>query len=269
MRQLYSSSGNGIRLAINGSGLFEAVFKVSERNKIIKTSMTTAGEKLVTNFWAKRFTKYVTRSPFRYPKKPMKLGARKLRGVTGNQDLQSGELSRIWSGIRNREFFGWDPWGNMPIPQPLINKWMKDHNGQYETAKGRTNIRRDERLRAYADLRRWAKKRTYEYVANLIQDEFILPLVDSGVLRKSALQNTSVKSISTQKRTRCTIATPRMGRQNQLAIRILGTLPSWEFDAFVRYLKDALGENIAAAAKNQKPRKPTRKRPAVAPRKAA
>jgi hypothetical protein len=260
MAQVYSTSSNNIRTTINASGLLEAIFNVRERNKIIKQSMLSAGQQLVVKFWAKRFTSYVVRAPFSYPKKPVKLGVKKLRGQSLGNESSSIGLGQLWTRIKQREFFGWDPWSSYPIPDELFKKWITENSGQY----GRT---KDEYARARSDLRRWAKKRTHEYAANLIEDEVILPLVDSGLLRKLATQNTSVKAVSTQKRSRCTIATPRGGRQNKLAVRILGTLPSWEFDAFVRDMNVALKENIKLAEQNQKP-KVTRPRTAkIEPRK--
>ena len=257
MAQVYSSSSNNIRLTINASGLFETIWKTGTRNKIIRESMLTAGQLLVAKFWAKRFTKYVVRAPFSYPKHPLKLAVKKLRGDGGGHSI---ELGRLWHRIKQREFHGWDPWSSDPAPLVLRLEWFEKNKGQYRHT-------REEGKRANADLRRWAKKRTYEYASNLILDEVILPLVDSGLLRKLATEGTSVKATSTTKDSKCVISTPRGGRQNKLALRILRKLPSWEFDAFVRDMNTALQANIALAAKDQKPKRTQARKPRVESRK--
>jgi len=232
MVEVYSSKSNAIRLTIDARGPLLAVFKDGPRRKIVKNAMTTAGLVLVAKFWWKRFTNYVQRKPFGYPKRAPKLAAKKLRNG------KSAELTKLWDGFKERTFYGWDPWGHESMPPKLIQYYAEMNKGAYRNTV-------EERKRMYADLRRWAKKKSMEYASNLFDDGFMLPLVESGTLRDSAMTKTKVRStVKATYMAECKISTPRAGRQNKLAVHILGTLPSWEFDTYVKSLDQALEQEL-------------------------
>lgn len=238
---------NRVRARIEASGAALAIFKTSRRNAIIRDSMQMAAEKLVQNFWALRFTKYIQRQPFGYPKVAAKLAIKKLR---------SGKFENkgLWQSVIAREFGGWDPWDNKrwQIPIEELRKFARRSPGKYKRKFVSSLISSDpvygltqdgwKELRA--DYRRWAKVRSLEIAQNLYEDEYIKPLVLSGTLRNSALTDVRIKSIAKTKKTQSTISTPREGRQNKWAVRVLGMISSWEFDRFVRYFSEALKRNI-------------------------
>jgi hypothetical protein len=235
---IYSSQGNGIRVEIDAQGPALKLFKTRERNALVRDAMAAAGGRWIhepvqgQSFLDKRFTPYVTRRPFGYPKEPVGLASRKLRLA------EEGPLVGMWQRICARNFHGWDPWSAKPPPERLQEEWMRRNPGEYTKRKGiiaRTlRMIGRERKRLRADVRRWAKQRVRkEIIPNLIKDELILPLVHEDKLRKGFSRGARARATSTTNRSRLIITIPRGNRQAATVNRVLTKLPYWEFN-FIR-----------------------------------
>jgi hypothetical protein len=242
--KIYSSNTNGMRVEIDAQGPALALFSARDRNAIVRTAQEVAGRAWIREFLPKRFTPYVTRRPFTYPKMPTGLAAVKLRTVT------TGPLAGTWQRIKAREFMGWDPWSSQAPPERLQLQWMQRNPGQYSKRYGviaRTlRMIGRERKRLRADLRRWAKKRVREeIVPNLIKDEVIVPLVREGALRDRFSKASNARATATARRARLTITIPRGDRQAARVNTQLTRLPFWEFDFIRRQFRGALVDGIA------------------------
>lgn len=230
--KIYSSNTNGIRVEINAQGTALRLFSARDRNATVREGLVSAGQAWLREFKPKRFTPYITRRPFTYPKLPVGLGAKKLRTA------KAGPLVGTWERIRRREFMGWDPWSDGAPPERLERWWKQRNPNEYGW-----QIFARKRLRA--DLRRWAKKRVREeIVPNLIKDEMILPLVHEGKLRDLFSRAAAARATATTKRARLTITIPRGDRQAARVNTNLSRLPYWEFDFIRRHFRAALVAGI-------------------------
>jgi hypothetical protein len=256
--KLYSSQSNGLRVEIDAQGTAMALFDRRSRNGITRAALEAAGNKWLIVWHPKRFTPYVTRQPFGYPKRPIGLATAKLRADDATPDLRSA-----WMRIKNREFFGWDPWGHQPPPRKLEEWWIDRNRSRYGIIR-RTRFRLGGVIKlARKDIRRWAKKRTREYAGNLADDGMILPLVQSGQLRDKFSKQARAEATSTAKRSRLTIVMPRGDRQSSTVNRILTMLPYWEYDYIRRNFRAELIGGIANTFMSQAPT-PTPAAPGIA-----
>jgi hypothetical protein len=237
MTEVYATGNGAIRARILASGSALAIFSVSERNKIIKGALEWAGNMWLGKFKPLRFTEYVQRKPFGYPKRPVGLATNKLRTA------KEPPLSTLWTGIKNREFGGWDPWGNQRVPRALEVLWLHRDRAKYTYSVGLFKGRTHWRL-LHEDIRKWAKNRTREYAANMAEDGVMLPLVMDGKLRDEYSKMSRARATSTATRSRLTITIPRGDRQNKWAVRILGMLPVWEFNEIVKWFGGALQQGL-------------------------
>ena len=238
MPEVYATGNGAIRARINASGSALSLFRRGESNKIIRNALLYAGNMWLGNFKPLRFTDYVQRKPFSYPRRPIKLATIKLRTA------ESGPLHTLWQGIKAREFAGWDPWGNQRIPRKLEEQFLRRDRAKYTYSTGPFRGRTHWRI-LHADIRKWAKDRTREYAANLADDGVMLPLVMEGKLRDQYSKQSRASATATANRCRLSITIPRGDRQNKWAVKILGMLPVWEFNAIVKWFDKALSEGIA------------------------
>ncbi len=233
MADVYATGNGAIRARIDASGAALSLFRAGERNKIIREALVYAGNMWLGKFKPLRFTEYVQRKPFGYPRRPVGLATTKLRMAT------EPPLSTLWQGIKQREFGGWDPWGPQRVPPILEKQFLFKDRAKYTYSvgpfKGRTHWRV-----LHEDIRKWAKDRTREYAANLADDGIMLPLVMDGKLRDEYSKASRATATATATRARLTITIPRGDRQNKWAVRILGMLPVWEFNEIVRWFGVAL-----------------------------
>lgn len=248
--KIYSSNTNGIRVDIDAHGAALTLFSPRDRNAIVRDALVAAGQGWIREFLPKRFTPYVTRAPFTYPKMPVGLASAKLRGTA----QKSIPPMPQWQRIINREFMGWDPWSSKAPPERLQQQWMQRNPNEYSKRKGiiaaTLRMVTRERKRLKQDLRRWAKKRVHqEIVPNLIKDEIILPLVHTGTLRDTFSRGAAARAISTSSRSRLTITIPRGDRQAARVNTQLTRVPYWEFDFIRRRFRDALKDGIAGTAR--------------------
>lgn len=240
MVQVYATGNGAIRARIDASGAALALFRVSERNRIIRQALEYAGNMWLFNFKPLRFTEYVQRKPFSYPKRPVGLATFKLRSA------EEGPLFDLWQQIKLKEFRGWDPWSPFPPPKDLEAKYLATNRSRFTIQSGRKKggVNWKEMLQ---ELRKWAKNRTREYAANLAEDGVMLPLVLTGTLRDEYSKTARARAVSTAKKARLTITIPRGDRQNKWAVRILGMLPVWEFNAIVKWFDKALADGLNKA----------------------
>lgn len=239
MATVYASGNGAIRARIVESGAGLSLFHVRERSRIIRDALVSAGSQWLVKFRPTRFTSYVQRAPFGYPKRPTTLAIKKLRTAPG--------LVQIWNGIVSSRFYGWDPFDDTTnrIPDVLFRKWMAMNPGRY--AKGRFGgggVSMSGAKQARKDIRAWARKIARDYASNLAEDGKILPLVWSGDLRAEKFGKSHARATATHKRAQLTITLPRGNRQSATVARIMGTLPIWEFNEIVRWFGVALTAGI-------------------------
>ena len=238
MAEVYATGNGAIRARINASGAALLMFRPGERNRIIREALVFAGRMWLGQFKPLRFTDYVQRKPFSYPRRPIGLATKKLR------EANSGPLFDLWQGIKLREFRGWDPWSPISIPRQLEDDFLRKNRSKYLYQVGPKKGRVHWRI-LHQDIRQWAKKRTREYAGNLADDGVMLPLVMEGKLRDEYSKTSRATATATAKRARLTITIPRGDRQNKWAVRILGMLPVWEFNQIVKWFDRAFSEGIA------------------------
>jgi len=215
------------------------LFSTAVRNRIIRNALVAGGREWISLFLPLRFTKYITRGPFLYPKAPIGLASDKLRTAG------KGPLKAAWGRIKDRDFFGWDPFGLQPPPRKLEDWWMARNRSRYGDIRNTRFLIGGTVRKARKDIRRWAKQRIKEYVANMIEDDRIMPLVREGDLRDVFSKAASARATSTTKRARLKIVIPRANRVNARVGRTLSTLPYWEFDVIRRTFKSTLDAEIA------------------------
>lgn len=238
MPTVYATGNGAVRARIEASGSALSLFRTGERNAIIRDALVFAGNAWLGKFKPLRFTDYVQRAPFGYPKRAVGLSTKKLRMAT------APPLSTLWEGIKKREFMGWDPWGSQPIPRALERQFYMRDRAKYTYSTGFKKGRIHWRI-LHADIVQWAKNRTREYAANLADDGVMLPLVMSGKLRDEYSATARATATATATRARLTITIPRGDRQNKWAVKILGMLPVWEFNAIVKWFGSALQEGLS------------------------
>lgn len=254
---VYSTGPGAIRARIIASGQALSVFRKGEQNKMIRAALVHAGNKWIEKFKPLRFTKYVTRRPFNYPKRPVDLAVLKLR-----KSEPPSPLAFIWQRIKQRDFDGWDPWGKSPIPRSLEQKMMAQNPGLflYTLGKKRGGIHWRE---LWDHIRKWAKNRAREYADNFTEDGQILPLVMQGKLRDEYSAKSRAVATSTAKGARLTITIPRGNRQNKWAVSLIPLLPRWEEEAIVKWFDVELQRQISTRPKTTQA--PTRQQTKTGP----
>jgi hypothetical protein len=241
MTTVFATGNGAIRARIDASGAALALFRPGERNRIVRESLVLAGKSWIKSFLPRRFSPYVKRAPFNYPKNNARMAITKLRSAESDG---ANELAAIYRRILSREFFGWDPWGNKPIPRELEDKWMSTNASRYGKARRARWLDGANIKKMHHDIRAWAKNKVRDYAVNLSADDVMLPLVYTGDLRDGAIAGARSRAISTASKTQLTITIPRGGRQNHWAVRILGELPGWEFDYIVANFGSALNASL-------------------------
>ncbi len=243
MAVVYATGNGAIRARIEASGSALALFRAGDRNRLIRSALVESGNMWLAKFYGLRFTNYVQRQPFGYPKRAVGLATQKLRNA------KKGPLRDTWQRIKQREFFGWDPFDETThrMPAALITWWIQRNPGRYRKRRALGGFGIHTRKEIRHDIRAWARKRTREYAMNLSDDGVILPNVQSGDLRSGTFGAPRSSAIATAKRARLTVTMPRGDRQNKWTARSLGTLPHWEFDAIVAAFGQSLTAGLSGA----------------------
>lgn len=237
MPAVYATGNGAIRARIEESGSGLSLFRTAERNRIIRDSLISAGTQWLSKFRPLRFTEYVHRAPFNYPRRPVGLASKKLRTA-----VPGSPLGQIYKRLLISRFYGWDPFIETTayIPDALTRKWLAMNQGRY--AKGRYfgGLSRSGAKTARKDIRAWARRIVRDYAGNLAEDGVILPLVFTGSLRAEKFGASQARATATQKWARLTITIPRGDRQAERVVQVLGTLPVWEFNQIVKWFGTAL-----------------------------
>jgi hypothetical protein len=234
-----ASGGSGtVRWAINANAGFLLLLKQGERNKIIRDSLTTAGNAWKGAFLPKRFTNYVKAAPFYYKGKGKGFIIKKARNMG---------LMKRWADI---SWFGWDPWEDANVPPALVKKFVAENSALAEIArKNGMSITPNIRAAAKADL-------TAKAIA---ASAAFLPLVESGNLRQSAMTRSRVdaRATSTMAKVMVRIPFPSTGVNksgkpsfgyNSNVSRIIKTLPAWEVKWIANILKRSIMVRAAKAS---------------------
>lgn len=240
MPRIYASNTNGLRVEITLAQRHMRWLDAKSRNTLIRSAFEGAGVAWISAFLPKRFTDYVRRQPFNYPKHGAGWLAKKLRSAT------KGDLYTAWQKTKARDFMGWDPFADGAIgkvPGLLLDMWIRDHPGMYKYRRLSRYIQIGEGNKVRADIMRWAKKRSYEIASNLSADGIMLPLVMDGTTREAALGGARSQATVTTKKARLTITIPRGHAIPQRYSDIISMLPEWEFN----YIRQHFAANLKAA----------------------
>lgn len=217
-----------IRWAINASSGPLALLDPSkrQRNSLVRNALLTGGNAWRGAFLPRRFSDYVDRSPFPYPSHRLGFFVNKLRRMG------------ILNGILQRVFHGWDPWSANKPPIALMEDWKRRHPGKYKRSiTGQYSG-------LIADIRANAKRMVREIAEELWSDGKILPLVESGKLRETALAGARTTATATASRATIYIRVPFPGPRNPVVGRVIKTLPRWEVEFIARVVQRALARSL-------------------------
>jgi len=227
-----------IRWAVEMQGPALALFPRSTQNEMVRGALEVAGKQWGAVFLPKRFSHYVDRSPFPYP--------RHRDGFYLNKARRMGILQPIFQKL----FMGWDPWSANRPPDALITDWKRKNPSKYRFSITGSYSG------LIADLRANSKRMIFEIVRDMNGDDKFLPLVESGSARKSVLTNVSYRATATAKRQKLRISMPlglRPGQEagkggtSKTVTEVLQTMPGWE----VRWLGKKFAENLTLRLANR------------------
>lgn len=222
-----------VHWAIKGQGPALDFLTDRNRNALIARAMEASGKQWGDVFLPKRFTDYVDRAPFPYP--------RHRDGFYVSKARRMGILAPVFQ----RLFGGWDPWSSDKPKLPLIIEWKKLNPGKYNGY--------DATSRLFNDLRNNCKRRVTEIVLERLSE--FMPLVESGLLRKTVLSRVAYRATATSNKQTLRITMPRPTYPAQrekgkfgsspTVGNVLGTLPHWEVTWFAKKLSANLASALA------------------------
>lgn len=212
------------------------MFNASTRNKLIRDSMTVAGEKWRAKYVPMRFTDYVRKAPFNYK---LTTGAAWKR-----MQAPGGVFDRM-----SARFDGSNPFPSEGEPRIVFGqayqKWLEDQQkaGRYRSSNTGDWVRAKVEYRARLGvIFRDAAKSWYTDNAKTAP-----PLFMTGKLAQAVMTG-RVTSRATANMASCTITLPRLDRQNPWARRILGTVPIAEVKQFAAWFMETVTAQGDAAA---------------------
>lgn len=232
MTIVLSGKKGTIRWAIEANGGPLGMLDRATANNVVRGALMTAARAWIGAFLPKRFTDYVDSPPFPYP--------RHRDGFYINKARRMG----LMQGVFDRFLSGWDPWSTDKPPLKLIEGWKKQNPGKYKFSitGGYSGL--------FADLRRWGKQLAANMVLQMLDK--LLPLVESGLLRKTAIGGARASATATSTRQTITIALPMPVYPRQLETKkfghnpvvrqVLVTLPTWE----VAFISKIVQRSIAS-----------------------
>lgn len=212
-RLVYQTGRPGtLRSALYAHGGTLALFSLHAQNTMKRAAMNAGGDAWRAAFLPKRFSSYVERRPFPYPRHNIGFYLAKARRM--------GLLKVIFQ----RFLGGWDPWGNERIPDDRFMAWLKHERAAGNFGKSRTG----EFKTARSEFRQWAKRLVRNQIAEMRDKKVFEPLIESGGLAISAIINSRTVATSTAKRTILRIKIPFPGPRNPRVAEVIKTLPRWE-----------------------------------------
>lgn len=226
-----------MRAAIEAHGGATALFSAKDRNQLVRWAMIAGGDAWRSAFLPQRFTNYVMRRPFGYPKHS--------DGFFKNKARRMGLLKSLCDKFLQ----GWDPWAQgASFPFQLFLSWKRNNAGAYRQTRAEND-------RAKRDFRNWAKRLLMNQVAEMKAKGVFQPLVESGQLRESAISKSRATATATATRGNLTIKVPYPGARHPSVAGIIRALPEWE----VRFISKHVGDALAKLLESTNPQSTNRR----------
>jgi hypothetical protein len=206
--------------------MYDGWFKKTTRamaNQVNREALTAALEDFKLKFIPIRFTKYVERAPWSYPKRHVGFNIRKSRRV----DESGGKATPSFDRIKLAVCFGWDPWSNEKPPKEVVRIVKANNPGKFRfSITGAWSG-------LWAECRRWGKDHIKKAVNDFMGKDFYRPFVQSGDLRKSAVlgkARTTVSKIGIHG----VLPIPFPGPRSPYIGPVIRTLSDWELEYIIK-----------------------------------
>ncbi len=237
MTKIASGQGGPIRWALDAQGPALDFLKDGNRKALVYYSLKAAGFDWGKVFLPKRFTDYVERRPFPYP--------RHRPGFFLNKARRMGIVKGIIDRLSITK--GWDPWSTDKPPLPLIIEWKKLNPGKYVRSS-------DSSGGLIGDMRRNAKRGIMEIIDEMYGDGKLIPLVESGTARKTATAGFTVRATVGGNKQRINVKIPLGHVVNVTVSNVIKTAPSWEVqwiaNRFKQHMIDRLNRKGLSVGRN-------------------
>lgn len=194
------------------------------RNALLRDAFNAVGKQWISLFLPKRFSDYVDRSPFPYPRHRL--------GFYFAKAKRMGIVRDIIKRLPTTK--GWDPWSTEKPPLPLIIEWKKLNPGKYNLRNTLFNSG------LIGDMRRNAKRMVFEIIEEMSMDGKFIPLVEKGIARGFAKEGAKARSTVTSGNTVLRISVPFGHPVNPTVSDVVKTVPTWE----IKWIAQQFGENI-------------------------
>ena len=196
------------------------------RKEMIGHSLKAAGFAWGKVFLPQRFSHYVDRRPFPYPRHRL--------GFFLNKAKRMGIVKTIISRLSTTR--GWDPWSSEKPPFSLIMEWKKLNPDKYKNrgdyGASQTGL--------IADMRQNAKRSVMEVLDEMWGDGKFIPLVESGTARSTAMNGFKVRATVGPNKQRIEIKIPFGHPINATVGKTVRTVPEWE----VKWVAKQFSKNL-------------------------
>lgn len=204
------------------NGWFKKVSR-KEANAVNRDAMIAALDEFKWKFIPLRFTGYIQRAPWSYPKRGVGFNIKKSRRV----DESGGKATPSFDRIKLAVCFGWDPWSNERPPDEIIRIVKANNPGKFRfSITGAWNG-------LWAECRRWGKDQIKKAVNDFMGKDFYRPFVQSGDLRRTVTMNKPYAT-ATATGIRGTLPLPFPGPRNPKIGPSLRTLSDWELEYIIK-----------------------------------
>lgn len=229
MKIAAGSTANGARWSVDIFGpwvdLIAETMGRSAANGVVRWSLVEVGYTWASKCLGRRFTNYVKARPFFY-----KLGL----------DKRVAKFRRLGflQPILAKEFFGWDPWSPAGPPKELVDQYRR----LYPEAKGVLS-RSGNYLTLSRTIRQNSKRIVRDFVDDLSHSK-LLPLVETGLARQTALAGHRARATATAKVRNLRITVPFGAARNRVVGAIVTRLPDSELTVIASDLETILTRRL-------------------------
>jgi hypothetical protein len=232
MVRVASGQGGPLRWALDFQGPALDFLLEKNRKELVGFSLKAAGFDWGKVFLPKRFSHYVERHPFPYPRHRL--------GFYYNKARRMGIVAGIIKRLTVTK--GWDPWSTDKPPFSLIMEWKAMNPEKYKNrgdyGASQTGL--------ITDMRANAKRSVMEVIDEMWGDGVFVPLVEKGVARKTATSGFKVRATVGKNKQRIQIKIPFGHPTNRVVGNTVRTAPAWEVNwiakRFTKHMVDRLSK---------------------------